>query len=251
MMTPTGFTSSAWYAYDCIVLSEIAGRLEREADRKTYQALGAEIIDAINREFYRGNGVYCNGETTAAALALEFALAPKEERDSVVRQLRDAVRAQKHQSWFGLIGAKYVPRALAKNGCVEDGWKVISQPEYPGWMHWIRQGSTTLWEQWQDSSAISHNHILFGDVNAWVRCFLAGISPENNHPAFRSELKVSPYLPEKLNSFRCEITLPSGPVAVTMRREGVQATGSLEMPGGRIYPLRSGETTIASWESEE
>ncbi len=61
--------------------------------------------------------------------------------------------------------------------------RVASQKDLPSWGWWIEQGATTLWEQWNGSE--SRNHIMFGDISAWLYKGLAGINPDPAAPAFK------------------------------------------------------------------
>lgn len=239
-MIPVPFTSTGWYACDCATVAKIARVLGKMEDAAAYRRLADEIRSVFNRAFYCGDGVYAGGEMTASAMALSFHLAAPEERGAVARRLVDEARSCGHRACFGLIGAKYVPRALADNGYVEDGWQMISQPEFPGWMNWVRQGSTTLWEHWGDSGQISKNHILFGDVNAWMRQYLAGIRVREDAPGF-SPLTVNPYLPSELSHLTVRARLPRETVEVAMRREGGTVRAELRRADGSVTPLRAGE----------
>ena len=242
-MTPAAFTSTAWYARDCAIVAKTARLLGKREEEKGYRALAAEIADAVNREFRRAPGVYCDGQTTAQAVALEFELVPPPERAAALRHLVEEVRARSHRAFFGLIGAKYVPRALAENGFPEDAWRILSQPECPGWISWIRQGSTTLWEHWADSPCISRNHILFGDVNAWMRQFLAGLRPDERFPGFRSAV-MCPYLPEDLEFFQFTIRLPAGEIFLRMHRDAGKPVALLRTPRGEELSLPPGEKSV-------
>ena len=118
----------------------------------------------------------------------------------MVRRLAEKVRANEHKVDFGILGAKYVPHALANNGYVDDGLQLFVQTEYPGWGHWVKLGATTLWETW--SGLWSRNHIMFGDVVNWCFEHLGGIRFE------AGKVVVSPKIPRALESFECTHTIP-------------------------------------------
>lgn len=87
---------------------------------------------------------------------------------------------------FGVLGAKYVPRVLAEYGRIDLAYRLLTQTDFPGWGHWLKRGATSLWENWDGSG--SRNHIMFGDVSAWMYHFLAGIRPDPEQPGFRHML---------------------------------------------------------------
>ena len=108
------------------------------------------------------------------------------ERAVVARRLAEIVQANGCKADFGIFGAKYVPRALAENGHASVAFRMLTQPEYPGWAHWLRQGATTLWESWNGDA--SRNHIMFGDISAWMYQYLAGIIPDPAQPGFKNTI---------------------------------------------------------------
>src|SRR5262249_14603690 len=75
----------------------------------------------------------------------------------------------------GILGAKYVLNALLENGRAEVAFRIAAQKTLPGWGWWMEQGATTLWESWRGTDSL--NHIMFGDISAWVFKALAGARP--------------------------------------------------------------------------
>jgi alpha-L-rhamnosidase len=40
---------------------------------------------------------------------------------------------------------------------------------FPGWLHMIERGATTLWETWKESDDVYSNcHPMFGSVDEWI-----------------------------------------------------------------------------------
>jgi len=103
------------------------------------------------------------------------------------------VREKRHQAWFGILGAKWVPRVLAAHGCVDDAYRMFVQPECPGWAKFVAAGEDTLREHWEGH--YSHNHILYGDFSAWAYEYLAGDRP---------------HLPDGVASFDVSYRTPQG-----------------------------------------
>lgn len=188
------------------------GELEQA---KEYRARAGLIRKSFNKEFYKGNGIYADGQQTALAAALYFpGLCAKGEDDKVVKNLLDAVRTSEHVAKFGILGAKWVPRVLSEHGFIEDAWLLFTQPKTPGWARWVADGEDTLWEDWE--GRMSHNHIMYGDFSAWAFEYLAGI--KCLEPGF-AKCEARPYLPEGVNSFSAIFQMPNGVIKVTARRK--------------------------------
>jgi len=116
---------------------------------------------------------------------------------------------------FGILGAKYVPRALARSGHIETAFQTITQPAFPGWVNWIHRGATTLREHCDGRA--SRNHIIFGDIAAWMMEFLAGFTPDETKPGF-SEITLQPYPVHGLDTVEAFYRVPAGEVAINWKR---------------------------------
>ncbi len=222
-------TSTAYYYVDSVLLAKFAGINGKSADRSRYEKLAAKIKDAFNRRFYKGGGVYANGEQTALACAVYQGLVEDSEKDKVVGQLAEAVKANGCKPDFGILGAKYVPRALSENGHADLAYKLITQPEFPGWAHWLGQGATTLWESW--AGDFSLNHIMFGDISAWMYQYLGGIRPDPENPGFRHVI-IKPLPVSGLEWARAEHAAPVGKITSAWKKSGGRFELEVEIPAG-------------------
>ncbi len=213
----TEVTSTGYYHVACDLISKFAAITGRPADQKKYAGLAAKIKDAFNQRFYKGGGIYAKGEQTALACALYQGLVEDSERDKVVAKLAETVQANGGKADFGILGAKYVPRVLADHGRVDLAYQLMTQPEFPGWAYWLKQGATTLWESWKGD--LSRNHIMFGDISAWFYRVLAGIELDPSQPGFKHFL-LRPSLAGDLTWVRAEHHSPYGLIRSDWKIEG-------------------------------
>lgn len=228
-MAPVALTSTIYYFLDAQILSRCARVLGHNADAKQYGDLAEQIAASFHRHFYRGNGVYGNGEPTSMGGALANGLVPLSEQPTVLRQLIAALEANHCKADFGILGAKWIPRALAEHGHADLAYRVITQPEYPGWVHWLRQGATTLWETWQGDT--SRNHIMFGDIAAWMFQYVAGLAPDAEHPGFR-HFFVRPNPVGDLTWARASRQLATGKIEVAWQTQPGRFQLSVDVPEG-------------------
>ncbi|MBN1557870.1 MAG: family 78 glycoside hydrolase catalytic domain [Lentisphaerae bacterium] len=226
---PATLTSTAYYHVFAATLAGIARITGHDRDVGVYDQLAQDIRDAFNREFYRGGGVYDRGQMTAQGCALYQGLVPDTERAAVVKTLVDALAANNAKVDFGILGAKYVPRALAEHGHAELAYRLITQPEFPGWVHWLRQGLTTLRERWDDTH--SGNHIMFGDVSAWFYHYLAGIRPDPACPGFK-HIILSPRPVADLRWVHATHRCPYGLIEIEWDRQDAAVHYRLDIPAG-------------------
>ena len=187
-----------------------------------------EIKAAFNAAFYKGGGLYARGKWTELAAPLFFkGLCPAGEEPAVVARLVESVRANRHRADFGILGAKWVPRVLAEYGYIDDAWRLFTQPEQPGWMHWLASGDGTLRERWDDS--YSHNHIMFGDLSAWAYEYVAGLVPVE--PGFR-KIAIRPHFPKGVESFSATRKTPYGEIRISWERRGDTPVLDCSIPKG-------------------
>ena len=189
----------------------------------------AERIKAsFNRTFYKGDGLYVDGHLTALAAPLYFkGLCADGEEQKVAKRLVEAVRAKGHKAFFGILGAKWVPRVLAEYGYANDAFRLFVQPEEPGWANWLKFGEGTLRENWDEFG--SHNHIMFGDLSAWAYEYAAGIVPLE--PGFR-KVAFRPNVIDGVDSFYVTHMTPFGEISAGWKNVGGKSVYTWKVPEG-------------------
>ena len=75
---------------------------------------------------------------------------------------------------------------LTKAGVIETAYKLLLNPEKPGWLYEVLQGATTVWETWEGytgkGNCGSLNHYSPGAVCQWLFDTVAGIRVDGeNH----------------------------------------------------------------------
>lgn len=228
-IAPVELTSTGYYYYDVTRMAEFANILGKTEDADRYAELAEKIRKSFNGKFYNGDGTYADGSWTALAAALYFELAEQENRRLIAEKLVAMVRANGHKVDFGILGAKYVPRVLADCGYAEDAFKLITQTEYPGWGFWIESGATSLWEHWNGIS--SENHIMFGDISAWMYQYPGGAVPLKETPGFK-HFRLKPEFISALAHVRMRHETPFGLLRSEWKREGSRILCEFEIPQG-------------------
>ena len=155
----------------------------------------------------------------------------------------------------GVLGCKALLGALSQNGYAETAYRVAVQDTYPSWGWWVRNGSTTLLENWnlEANRDVSDNHMMFGEIGAWFYKGLGGIMPDEDEPGFR-HIRLSPYFPSDLKTFRARHTSPYGEIESGWERRGRKITytaivppschATLTLPDGTRKELRPGRHEI-------
>ncbi len=237
-MPSTELTSSCYYCQAATILSRIAAIRGLAGDAARYAALAADIRAAINRKFYKGDGVYDNGLQTAQAFPLAFGIVPDGERQAVAAKLVAAVEKTDCHVDMGLLGTKHVFRALSRIGRTDLAFKMLTNPSAPSPVEWLQKGGTALWEDWGDGA--SRNHIMFGDFVAWAYQFLGGIQlsekpgscaamPDVVETGLR-EFVVAPQFIEALAWAKASVDGPYGVMATSWVRSGKTVALDVTVP---------------------
>ena len=235
-VSPTALTSTAYYYANNSIMAKVARLLCRAEDAHAFAALSAQIRGAFNRAFYdAASGNYAGGDQTSLACALYWGLADEGESPKVLARLIEAVEATDFHPTFGILGAKYVLNALVQHDRADVAYRLLTQTSYPSWGQWLDQGATTLWEMWEGGT--SRNHIMFGDISAWMYKALAGIAPDEATPGFRHST-IYPRLIEGLSWASGVYHTPYGRLSSSWQREKREVQMHIEIPGN------SGATVI-------
>ena len=181
--TPTGVTSTGYYYRDLQIAAATADLLGKADESAAFRAEADHVKAGFAAAFYdAATGKYAGGTQTAQSCAIYQGLVADADRARVADNLVAAVHAAGDHVDTGILGAKYLLRALSDTGHADVAWTVATQRSRPSWGNWIDNGATTLWEEWDGSS--SRNHIMFGDISAWFVEDLAGLRADPARPGF-------------------------------------------------------------------
>jgi alpha-L-rhamnosidase len=227
-MTTPEFTATWFYYHDSFMLLKIANILDKKEDVKYLEKLTGEIKDAFNNEYLK-NDMYQSlslvktenhPSQTSHALPLYLNMPPEDKKEVILQKLLYSVvkRNDCHVD-TGIIGTRYLLEVLSDYGYFDIAYKVATQKSYPSWGYMVSEGATTLWERWEKltgQSMNSHNHIMFGSIDAWFYKYLAGISPKK--PGWE-EIKIKPNIPGDLEFVSASTMTPYGMLSVSWKQE--------------------------------
>ncbi len=229
---PTAITDTAYYYADARAMAEGAEAVGKDAE--PYRRLAERVRGAFRAKFVR-NGLPVPEGQTSLACALTQGLLEPEEEPAAARRLAELVEQNGYHIDCGILGTKYIFRALSDRGYGEVLYKMVTNPTYPSYADWINHGMTTLCEDWEMKNSL--NHHMFSEVDLWFYRSLAGIRCDEK------ELVIAPVFLKELDWVRAShggITVfwDRTRITVTVPRDATLALG------GRRIPLRAGTTTV-------
>ncbi len=186
---PVELTSTCYYYADVVILAKAAKLFDKSEDYEHYSALASRIKQAFNEKYFNAEtNQYAEGHQTEMSVPLLWGLVPEEVKPNVAAKLAKQVERDSFHLDVGLLGQKAILNALSENGYGDVAYKIASQETYPSWGWWIRNGATTLYENWNINATrdLSMNHIMFGEIGAWMFKGMGGIYPDENNPGFKN-----------------------------------------------------------------
>ena len=219
--SPVELTSTVYYYTDASILAQAAKLLNKPADFEKYSQLAEKIKKAFNEKYLNmETGIYGSGFQTELSTPLYWNLVPEEMKSKVAANLAKQVEADQFHLDVGLLGQKAILNALSENGYAEAAYKVAAQETYPSWGWWIVNGATTLYENWNIDSQndISMNHIMFGEIGAWLYKGLGGMKPDPNQPGFKNTI-LKPTFFKELDQVTVSHQSPFGKIVSEWKRQ--------------------------------
>ena len=230
--TPGELVSTWCYYQDVVTLSKIARVLGKSSEAKKYANLSENIKEAFNKEFLKKDQYAPIGpeaipfmqfsSQTSNLLPLFSGIVPEDRKETVLKKLLQNIETT-HDCHVGtgIVGTRYLLDVLTEYGRADLAYKMVNQTSYPSWGYMIREGATTLWERWEylaGGGMNSHNHIMFGSVDAWFYKVLAGINVDSTATGFE-RIIIKPYVLGDLSHVCASINTIRGLVASSWRRE--------------------------------
>jgi alpha-L-rhamnosidase len=201
-----------WYGAD--FTAKAARVLNRQDDISYYSAIADEVKKAFHKKFYDvENKTYGDFGSNIYALVMGV---PQAYYDDVVQTLRREV-VEKNDSHLntGIFGTRFFFECLAAHGMNEVAYEAMNKHDFPSFGHWMDQGTTVMWEQWDGGG--SRNHPMFGGGFNWFYRTLAGVNTDENEPAYKHIL-IKPDLPKKMDyAFYSNMT-PYGKVVSEVKK---------------------------------
>lgn len=235
----TRLSATAYLCRDLAILTDAAAVLGLDADAARFRAEAAALGQRFNAAFLdRQAGHYRTAKDPgyrqcSNALPLAFDLVPRDCRATVAASLVADIRARGNHLNTGALGTAVLLPVLVREGFADVAHAIVTQRTFPSWGFWLDHGADTLWETWelkQDGQGRppSHDHYLFGSVNAWFFEHVAGITPA---AVGYEAIRIQPLVEGPLTWADTWMEIPQGRVRVRWNRHADDAWEvSIELP---------------------
>lgn len=165
-----------------------ANLLGKTSDASTFQTYMNNIKEAFNAKFYDStNQIYDTKywndgyaadrqkyRQTSNILPLAAGMVPDEYLNGVLKNLVQNIVDRGYHLDTGCVGTKFILPVLSKYGYSDVAYQILTQDTYPSWGYMITQGSTSLWEMWENTTR-SLDHYFLGTYDEWLYKYIGGI----------------------------------------------------------------------------
>ncbi len=231
------YIGSCYYAESVRKTADAAHELELFEEEAAYRDLYEKIKEAIRREYYTATGRLSIDTQTGYIVALYTKTYPNKER--VIEGLKTRLYKDCYKMKAGFCGAPLMCRVLAENGLQEEAMYFLLQEGYPGWIHCIDLGATTIWERWNSVLDDGHlsgtmmnslNHYAFGSVVEFLYRGVAGFQPME---AGCKKVVIAPIVNKKIGAMDMTYLSSNGKWNVSWEiNKAGEVTVDLEIPFG-------------------
>ena len=226
---PVEQTSTAAYYACANIVAQSAELLGNKSDASKYQKLAEQIKVSFNQKFLNlKTGLYAKDSQTAQALPLTLGLIPNDAKNLVLNQLVNSINGpRKGHISSGMVGSLYLFHALTENNRDDLAYAMLTKEEYPGWLHMINSGATSLWEAWNGEG--SYNHPTMGCVGFWLYQGLAGIKPDPTGPGYK-KFVIKPSVVGDLTWVKAHYDSVRGRIESSWKRTGNKLEMNITVP---------------------
>jgi alpha-L-rhamnosidase len=254
--TAQDLISTAFFGWSARLVSRMAAATGRPAEATSYGRLADQVAAAFTTRFLAADGTVGANTQTGYVLALAFGLLPADRRQAAADRLAAKVAATGGHLSVGFLGVENLLPVLADHGHLDTAYRILLQPDFPGWGYMSGKGATTIWERWDgirpdgsfnDPGMNSFNHYGMGSVGDFLYRQVGGLGPAS--PGYGS-LLIAPKPGGGVTSARATYETPYGPAASDWSLAGTALTLRVTVPAGTWATVRLPSSGAVSYPPE-
>ncbi|MBB6637189.1 family 78 glycoside hydrolase catalytic domain [Cohnella thailandensis] len=174
-------TASLFYYRQASMMMRISQELGESEKHEYFKELSANIHRSFHQE-YVADGKLSGYEWQGAyVMAIAFGMVEGELKGRFAARLNELVAEQGFRLQTGFLSTPFLLNALWDCGYRDTALKLLYQDTAPSWLYQVKQGATTVWEEWEgkDRDGVlrgsSFNHYAFGCVCDFIYEKIGGI----------------------------------------------------------------------------
>ncbi len=225
----TLFFNNCYLVY-CLQLASKIGRVVGDnAQADVFATRAKELAARLHARFLNPDGAtYVNGEQTYLVMPLLFGITPPDAAPRVLAALEHDIKVtrQGHLN-TGMHGNYFMAKYLIDQRRNDLLALMHTQEDFPSFCYMIRNGATTIWEEWDGDNSQIHNTMI--SVGLWFIEGLGGIRYDERAPGFQ-HFFAAPGVESGLKRVEASLTTGYGRIASSWRVEGHTLSWDLTVP---------------------
>lgn len=214
--TEEGYVADIYYAASADITAKAASILGKPEEEAIYRQIADRQWQVVKEEYFTPTGRCAINTQTGLLLALKYHLSNDEEKTR--RMLKKLLRNSGNKLNTGFVGTPLLCNVLTDNGFDSLAFHLLLNEEYPGWLHEVKLGATTVWERWNSldengkisgTGMNSLNHYSYGAVLEWIFRHVGGIDVTEASPGAR-KVRIAPKINGELRCVSASYDSASG-----------------------------------------
>lgn len=250
---------SSLLAADADMYAEISDLLGYTENSKKYQAYAKRVRQAFEEEYVSADGRLEQEMQGNYILALKHHMVSSKKEPLLAKRLNELVTENGFHLDTGFMSTPHILDILCQYGYQDTAWKVLLQERCPSWLYEIKQGATTVWENWDavrpdgELAGCSFNHYAFGCVGDFLYRRVLGL---NNAGTGYDKILIAPEYSCPFEWAEGSYHSVHGVIDLSWKKLGnkvqisgripANTTAELKLPDGTIKELGNGKFDIVA-----
>lgn len=226
LLLPMVEEATAYLSYAARLMEEMADHLGKESQAKHYKQIADRTKEAYNYYFVQ------NGDITSKRMCkyvrpCGLELAEGQARQRLLQKIVKLNQAREYRVGTGFLSTPFVFPLLTEAGASDEAFRMLMNPEI-GWIQQIKQGATTVWENWTDDASL--NHYSKGACCQWIFDTLCGIKMDGRENHF----VIVPHPVSQIDSISMEYDSAYGKVSSAWFRTDGKVNFRISIPSNCV-----------------
>lgn len=191
LLAPKQEVGTAYTFYSMRILAEMLLAVGKTEQAEKYREFAEGAKKAYHLHWLK-NGSIETERMAELVRPLALGLLSEEETRDAAAKLNEMVTKRHYKVGTGFLSTPFVLQVLAENGYASTAYRMLENAEAPGWLAMVRQGATTVFEEYECFDSEGHplphsmNHYSPGAVCAFLFDTVCGVRTDReNHVLIR------------------------------------------------------------------
>ncbi len=219
--------ATAYFSYSGQLLAKIAKVLKKSEQEIQHFENVSELARKAFQEAFTEEGYIHSKRQCQYVRPMTFRLLDKDADEKAAKDLAGMTREAEGRLNTGFLTTPEICRQLANRGYEREAYQILLNQEMPGWLYEVKQGATTVWENWDgiqagQSPKASLNHYSYGAIAGWILDGICGIQYRDGEIILEPKIFFGDGKIEGLTYAKASYDSPVGRIALSWKLQEEQ-----------------------------